>query len=347
MPRRSRHERGLTLGELAARHNCAVSGGDAAIRVHRAAPLDRADSHSVAFFLSRAYLQDLRSTSAAAVILSERDRDECPVPALVTPEPYRVYACVADELHPLLPLRPGVHPQATVSPAASVDADCEVSAGARVAAAATLAGGVFVGPNVTVGPGARIGEGTRLLANAGVSEGVAVGRRCLVHPGAVLGSDGFGQAPDEGGSWRKIPQLGSLRIGDDVEIGANTVIDRGALDDTVIGDGVRLDNLIQIGHNVHVGAHTAIAAGCMIAGSARIGRRCRIAGNVGIAGHLSICDDVVLLARTVVTRSIGKPGAYAGSMTPMEEVSSWRRNAARFRHLDELHRRVRRLERGK
>lgn len=345
MPRRSQHERGLTLSELARRHACELRG-DPGIRVHRAAPLDRADSRSIAFFLSRAYLQDLRATSAAAVILSERHLEACPAPALLTPEPYRVYACVADELHALLPLNPGVHPQATVSPQASVDASCEVSAGARVAAGASLARGVLVGPNATIGPGARVGEDTRLLANTNVSEGVVLGRRCLVHPGAVLGSDGFGQAPDEGGSWRKIPQLGSVRVGDDVEIGANTVIDRGALENTVIGNGVRLDNLIQIGHNVQIGEHTAIAAGCMIAGSARIGRRCRIAGNVGIAGHLEICADVVLLARTVVTRSITKPGAYAGSMTPMEEVSSWRRNAARFRHLDALHKRVRRLERG-
>ena len=345
MSRRSEHERGLTLGELAERHACEVRG-DPGARVHRAAPLDRADARSIAFFLSRAYLEDLRSTSAAAVILSERYLDDCPVAALLTPDPYRVYACVADELHALLPLKPGIHPQATVSSGARVDASCEVSAGARIAAGATLARGVFVGPNATIGAGAAIGEDTRLLANIHVSERVVVGRRCLVHPGAVLGSDGFGQAPEEGGSWRKIPQLGSVRIGDDVEVGANTVIDRGALAETVIGDGVRLDNLIQVGHNVQIGEHTAIAAGCMIAGSARIGRRCRIAGHVGIAGHLEICDDVVLLARTIVSRSIRKPGAYAGSMTPMEEVSSWRRNAARFRHLDELHKRVRRLERG-
>ena len=244
------------------------------------------------------------------------------------------------------PWSPGVHPHASVAPGASLDETCEVAAGARVAAGAVLERGVRVGANVTVGAKACIGADTRLLANVTVCERVRIGRRCLVHPGAVLGSDGFGQAPDKDGSWRKIPQLGSVRIGDDVEIGANTVIDRGALDDTVIASGVRLDNLIQIGHNVHIGEHTAMAAGCMIAGSARIGRRCRIAGHVGVAGHLEICDDVVLLARTVVTRSISKPGAYAGSMTPMEEVSSWRRNAARFRHLDELHRRVRRLERG-
>lgn len=346
MPRRSKHERGLTLRELAERHDCAVRG-DPGIRVYRAAPLGRADAGSVAFFLSRAYLKDLRSTSAGAVILNERYVEECPVPALLTTDPYRVYAGIADELHALLPLEPGVHRHATVSSAASVDASCEVSAGARIGAGATLARGVFVGPNATVGPRAGIGEDTRLLANTHLSDGVAVGRRCLVHPGAVLGSDGFGQAPDEGGSWRKIPQLGTVRVGDDVEIGANTVIDRGALEDTVIANGVRLDNLIQVGHNVHIGEHTAIAAGCMIAGSARIGRRCRIAGHVGIAGHLEICDDVVLLARTIVSRSISKPGAYAGSMTPMEEVSSWRRNAARFRHLDALHKRVRRLERGR
>jgi len=346
MQRLSQHERGLTLGELARRNDCALRGKPD-IRVHRVAPLARADSRCIAFFLQRAYLDDLRATSAAAVILSERYAGDCPVAALLTPDPYGAYARVADDLHALAPLNPGVHPHATVSSGAGVDSSCEVSPGARVGAGAVLERGVFLGPNVTVGAGARIGEGSRLLANAVICEEVRIGRRCIVHPSAVLGSDGFGQAPAEDGSWCKIPQLGSVRVGDDVEIGAGAVIDRGALEDTVIGDGARLDNLIQVGHNVHIGEHTAIAAGCMIAGSARIGRRCRIAGSVGIAGHLEICDDVVLLARTVVTRSVREPGAYAGSMTPMEEVSSWRRNAARFRRLDELYRRVRRLERRK
>jgi len=307
MQRLSQHERGLTLGELARRNDCALRGKPD-IRVHRVAPLARADSRCIAFFLQRAYLDDLRATSAAAVILSERYAGDCPVAALLTPDPYGAYARVADDLHALAPLNPGVHPHATVSPGAGVDSSCEVSPGARVGAGAVLERGVFLGPNVTVGAGARIGEGSRLLANAVICEEVRIGRRCIVHPSAVLGSDGFGQAP---------------------------------------ADGARLDNLIQVGHNVHIGEHTAIAAGCMIAGSARIGRRCRIAGSVGIAGHLEICDDVVLLARTVVTRSVREPGAYAGSMTPMEEVSSWRRNAARFRRLDELYRRVRRLERRK
>ena len=345
MQRRSQHERGLALGELARRHGCELRG-QPGVRVHRVSTLARADDGSVAFFLNQAYLNDLRSTRAGAVILSEPHAPECPVAALVTPNPYRVFAGVADELHELTPPAAGIHADATVSIDASVDATCEVAAGARVAAGVRLASGVYVGPNATVGPGASIGEDSRLLANSTVCEGVTMGSRCLVHPGAVLGSDGFGNAPDAGGRWRKIPQLGFVRIGNDVEIGANTTIDRGALEDTVIGDGVRLDNLIQIGHNVRIGEHTAMAAGCAIAGSVRIGRRCRLAGNVGVAGHLEICDDVVLLARTVVTRGIGKPGAYAGSMTPMEEVASWRRNAARFRHLDALHKRVRRLERS-
>ena len=316
------------------------------MRVHRASTLAGAEAGSVAFFLNQTYLNDLRSTRASAVILSEPHAVECPVAALITSEPYRIFAGVADELHELLPPAAGIHADATVSADASVDEACEVAAGARVAAGATLARGVYVGPNATVGDGARIGEDTRLLANSTVCEGVTVGKRCLVHPGAVLGSDGFGNAPDRGGSWRKIPQLGAVSIGDDVEIGANTTIDRGALEDTVIGDGVRLDNLIQIGHNVRIGEHTAMAAGCAIAGSVKIGSRCRFAGHVGVAGHIAICDDVLLLARTVVTRPIRKPGAYAGSMTPMEGVSSWRRNAARFKHLDALYQRVRRLERS-
>ncbi len=346
MQRRSQHERGLTLSELARRHDCTLRG-EPGVRIHRAAPLGRADSGSIAFFLNQAYLNDLRTTRAGAVILSEPHAPECPVAALITPEPYRVYACVADELHELLPPDSGIHAHATVSPDAGVDETCEVAAGARVAAGATLAPGVYVGPNATVGANARIGEDTRLLANTTVCEGVTIGKRCILHPGAVLGSDGFGNAPEEGGRWRKIPQLGSVRIGDDVEVGSNTVIDRGALEDTVIGDGVRLDNLIQIGHNVHIGAHTAMAAGCAISGSVKIGRRCRIAGQVGMAGHIEICDDVVLLARTVVTRSVAKPGAYAGSLTPMEDVSSWRRNAVRFKHLDALYKKVQRLERSK
>ncbi|MYA31777.1 MAG: UDP-3-O-(3-hydroxymyristoyl)glucosamine N-acyltransferase [Gammaproteobacteria bacterium] len=345
MQRRSHHERGLTLSELARRHDCQLRGEPDA-RIHRASTLAGADAGSVAFFLNQAYLNDLRSTGAGAVILSEPHAAECPVATLITPDPYRVFAGVADELHALLPPAAGIDADATVSADASVDGTCEVAAGARVAAGATLARGVYIGPNATVGPRAQIGADSRILPNSAVCEGVTIGKRCLVHPGAVLGSDGFGNAPDAGGRWRKIPQLGAVRIGDDVEIGANTTIDRGALEDTVIGDGVRLDNLIQIGHNVVIGEHTAMAAGCLIAGSAKIGRRCRIAGNVGVAGHIDICDDVVLLARTVVTRPIRKPGAYAGSMTPMEEVSSWRRNAARFKHLDALYKRVLRLERS-
>ena len=345
MQRRLHHRRGLTLDELARRHACALRG-EPAVRVHRVAPLARADSGCIAFFLQRSYLEDLRATSAAAVILSERDARECPVAALVTPDPYGAYARIADDLHGLLPLKAGIHPQAAVSQDASVPSSCQVSAGAWVGAGAVLAQGVFVGPNVTVGEGARIGEGSRLLAKAAVCEGVVIGKRCIVHPGAVVGSDGFGNAAQADGSWRKIPQLGSVRVGDDVEIGANTVIDRGALEDTVVGDGVRLDNLVQVGHNARIGEHTAIAGCVAIAGSARIGRRCRIAGQVGINGHIEICDDVVLLARTIVTRSITEPGAYAGSMTPMETVASWRRNAARFRHLDDLYRRVRRLEKA-
>lgn len=345
MQRRSQHDRGLTLDQLARRHDCALRG-QPGVRVHRVAPLARADSRCIAFLVQRAYLDDLRATSAGAVILSGRYAGECPVAALITPDPYGVYARVADDLHALLPLNPGIHPDASLSPEAAVDPSCEIGAGARVAAGSVLEQGVFVGSNVTVGAGARIGENTRLLANAAICEEVRIGRRCIVHPGAVVGSDGFGQAPEEGGGWRKIPQLGSVRVGDDVEIGANTVIDRGAMDDTLVGNGVRLDNLIQVGHNAHIGEHTAIAGCVAIAGSARIGRRCRIAGQVGISGHLQICDDVALLARTIVTRSITEPGAYAGSMTPMEEVASWRRNAARFRHLDDLYRRVRRLEKA-
>jgi len=187
----------------------------------------------------------------------------------------------------------------------------------------------------------KLGADTRLVANITLCNSVVVGERCLMHPGVVIGGDGFGLAPSEG-EWLKVPQIGGVRIGDDVEIGSNTTIDRGAIDDTIIENGVKLDNQIQIGHNVRIGAHTAIAGCTGISGSTTIGARCMIAGQVGVAGHLSICDDVVVTGRTFVNSSIRKPGYYSGGLTA-DEASRFRKNAARFHRLDELARQVRKL----
>src|SRR5690606_3781952 len=250
----------LTLGELAERFDCTLHGpGDAVVA--RVATLSNAGPETVAFLANPAYAKLLGTTRAGAVILDERHRAQCPVPCLVARNPYATYARVAAVLHPQRPPRPGVHPSAVVA------ADCDVASSAEIGPHVTVGAGSTVGDSAIIGPGSTLGErveigaGTRLAARVSILDGVRIGRRCIVHPGAVIGSDGFGFAEDfahEG--WVKVPQLGGVRIGDDVEIGANTTIDRGAIEDTVIEDGVKIDNLVQIAHNVRVGAHTAMAA---------------------------------------------------------------------------------------
>ncbi len=236
-----------------------------------------------------------------------------------------------------------MHPAAVVEPGAVVDPTAWIGAGCFVAGNAQIGARVFLGPGCIALAGAIIAEDTRLVARVTVCEDVRIGARCLLHPGSVIGADGFGQAPDAG-RYVKVPQLGAVVIGDDVEIGANTTIDRGTIGDTVIEDGVRIDNLVQIGHNVRIGAHTVIAGCVGISGSTTVGRRCMIGGMVGMAGHLTICDDVVVTGGSAVMGSIHKPGMYSGTLHAVE-TRLFRRNAARFQHLDELARRVHRLER--
>jgi UDP-3-O-[3-hydroxymyristoyl] glucosamine N-acyltransferase len=225
-----------------------------------------------------------------------------------------------------------VHPEAQVGPFAVV--------GPR----AVVGERAFVGPHCVLETGVEVGPDTRLVARVTLCHGVRLGARCLVQPGAVVGGDGFGFAPERG-TWVKVPQVGSVLVGDDVEIGANTTIDRGAIGDTVIEDGVKLDNQIQVGHNVRIGAHTAMAACVGVSGSTTIGRRCQIGGAVGIVGHLSICDDVAVTGYTMVSHSITKPGVYSGGI-PAEEAPAWRRIVGRLKRIDALARRVAALERG-
>jgi UDP-3-O-[3-hydroxymyristoyl] glucosamine N-acyltransferase len=217
-----------------------------------------------------------------------------------------------------------------------------IAACAVVESAATVAEHAYVGPGCVVGAGASIGQHSELGANVTLGRGVRIGARCILHPGAVIGADGFGFAREPEG-WLKVPQLGGVVIGDDVEVGACTTIDRGAIDDTVVEDGVKLDNNIQVAHNVRIGAHTIVAACVGISGSTVIGKRCMIAGAVGFVGHLHIADDVVITGQTMVNRSISEPGVYSSAL-PMDEAKRWRRNSARFRQLDELARRLRALE---
>lgn len=330
-----------TLGQLAARFGL-VLRGDPDASVTRVATLRDAGPGSVTFLANPRYRRYLGETRATAVIVDEAAASDCTVSALVTRNPYAAYARIAAFLHPQ-PVMPAlVHPSAVVDPTAQVAASAHVAAMAVVEAGASIGERAVIGAGSVVGAGCVIGADTRLAARVTLYHGVRLGERCIVHSGVVIGADGFGIAQDTDG-WVKVPQLGSVRIGNDVEIGANTTIDRGAIDDTVIEDDVKLDNQIQIAHNVRIGAHTAIAGCVGISGSTTIGRRCMIGGAVGIAGHLEIADNVAVLGLTLVSRSITKPGIYSSSI-PAMEAGDWRRVVARVKHLDELFDRVRSLE---
>jgi UDP-3-O-[3-hydroxymyristoyl] glucosamine N-acyltransferase len=330
-----------SLGELAAAFGCELAG-DPAVEVNRVATLANAGGDCLSFFANTLYRDDLRATGAAAVIVREEDVDDCPVAALIAADPYLAYARMAALLHPDPELQPGIHDRAWVSENADIAATAEVSANVSIADNVLIGDGVYVGPGAVIGPRCHIGDGTRILANATLVQDVKMGQRCLVHPGAVIGADGFGNAQSSDG-WVKVPQVGGVRVGDDAEIGANSTIDRGAIDDTVIGNGVRIDNLVQIAHNVQVGDHTAMAAYTGISGSTVIGKRCMFAGQAGVVGHITICDDVVVGGATMISKDITRPGFYTGSF-PGEEDRTWKRRVARFRRLDELTARVGALE---
>ncbi len=329
--------RTYTLGEIAARFDLALRG-DPATPIAGVATLARAGADRIAFLANPRYRKQLPATAAGAVVLRAADADACPVACLVARDPYAAFARIATlfEARPSRP--PGIHPGAVIDPSAEIAADAHIGPFVSIGARSRIERGAVLGPGCVIGEDCVVGEGCELVARVTLVARVRLGKRVLVHPGAVLGADGFGLAM-EAGRWLKVPQLGGVTIGDDCEIGANTTIDRGAIEDTVLEEDVRLDNQIQIGHNVHIGAHTAMAGCAAVAGSARIGRHCLIGGGAGIAGHIELCDRVVVTAMTLVTHSIHAPGEYS-SGTPVQDNRSWRKNAARFKHLDELARRL-------
>ncbi len=333
--------RPVTLRELASLYDCDLDG-DGETVVNRVATLSGAGADSVTFLANPHFRSQLRGTRAAAVILQEQHREDCPVASLVSANPYATYARVAAFLHPPHDIEPAVHATAAIAGDAIVAESARIGPQVVVGSASIVGEGAVIGAGCVIGADVRIGAGSRLLARVTVLDGVTVGERCVIHAGAVIGSDGFGFAEDEG-RWVKVPQLGGVTIGDDVEIGANTTVDRGTIENTVIEDGVKLDNLVQIAHNVRIGAHTVMAAMSGAAGSTRIGRRCKIGGGVVMINHLEICDDVMFTFRSVVTKSVREPGVYGGSL-PAEEAQRWRRSAARFRQLDSLNERVRAIE---
>lgn len=331
----------VTLGELAERFGLALVGDPGTV-VRGVATLRAAGPDQIAFLANPAYRRHLPETRAAAVILGEADRDAAPGAVLVSRNPYADFARIAALFEPPVPRHAGIHPSAVIDPEATVEDGASIGPHVSVGPRTRIARGAIVGPGCVIGEDCVVGEGSELVARVTLVRRVRLGRRVLVHPGAVLGADGFGIAMDRG-AWVKVPQLGGVVVGDDCEIGANTTIDRGALDDTVLEDGVKLDNLVQIGHNVRVGAHSAFAGCVGVAGSAKIGRHCTAGGGAIILGHLELVDHVHITAATVVTRSILKPGQYSG-LFPFDDNASWEKNAATLRQLHTLRERLRALE---
>jgi UDP-3-O-[3-hydroxymyristoyl] glucosamine N-acyltransferase len=321
----------FSLGELAVRFGLKLRG-EPSLTIRSVASLARAHSGALSFLANSRYRRQLESTCATAVLIAPADEAHCPVAALIDPNPYLAYARIATLLHPEMQSPAGIHPTAVVASGARVAASASIGPLAVIEDDVEIGERVLVGPGCIVQRGARVGADTKLLSRVSLYAGVTLGQRCTLHAGAVIGADGFGFAPDAG-TWVKVPQVGSVLIGDDVEIGANTTIDRGAIDDTVVEQGVKLDNQIQVGHNVSIGAHTAIAACTGISGSTVIGKRCQIGGDVGFAGHLTIADDVVVTGCTLVSASIKQPGSYSSGM-PAVETRKWRRLVAHFRRLD-------------
>jgi UDP-3-O-[3-hydroxymyristoyl] glucosamine N-acyltransferase len=334
---------GTTLAELARRTGTQVEG-DGATAIARVTTLERGGADAIAFLANPKYRAQLAGTSAAAVIVAPEAAGGTDKPKLVSAQPYATYAKVAAILHPPRRAPAGVHPSAVVDASARIDATASIGPLVAIGARAIVGARAVIGPGAVIGADAEIGDDVVLHGNVTVYDGCVVGPRTMVHSGAVIGADGFGMAEEEG-RWLRIPQVGRVVVGADCDIGANTTIDRGAIEDTVIEDDVKLDNQIQIAHNCRIGRHTAIAGCVGIAGSASIGRNCRIGGAAGIGGHISIADGTVIGGGTSVTSTIDRPGVYTG-MFPVLPHRDWQKVAARLRRLDELADRVRALERA-
>lgn len=336
----------VSVSDLAALLGAEVVG-DGSLLISRISTLESADRNAISFLANSKYREQLAQTQAACVLIGQLDASAARhLPSsLICADPYLAYARLTqwwrhkERSQP----KPGVHPSAVIAASAYIHPSASVGPLVVVGEYAHIEAGVVLHAHSSVGDGARIGEETLFHSRAVVAAACQIGRRAIVHSGAVIGADGFGFAPTEEGHWAKIEQLGGVRVGDDVEIGANTCIDRGALDDTVLGNGVKLDNLVQIGHNVRVGDHTAMAGCVGIAGSARIGAHCTLGGGAIVLGHLQIVDHVHISAATVISKSLLKPGHYSG-VFPADSHAQWEKNAATLKQLHALRERLRHLE---
>jgi UDP-3-O-[3-hydroxymyristoyl] glucosamine N-acyltransferase len=326
-----------SLAELAERFGLELRG-DGAVRIRGVGTLAAARPGELGFLANPKYRRDLAGTAASAVVLAAADADASPAPCLVAASPYAAFARIAALFDPEPAVVPGIDPSARIAPDAAIDPTAQVGPFVAIGARSRIGAGAVLGPGVVVGDDCEVGPGCVLGARVTLVVRVRLGAHVRIHPGAVLGADGFGLAMD-GGRWVKVPQRGGVVVGDHCEIGANTTIDRGALDDTVLEEDVRLDNQIQIGHGVRIGAHTAMAGCAAVAGSSRIGRYCLIGGGAGIVGHIELCDRVTVAAMSLVTRSIAEPGEYSSTL-PAQDIRAWRRTGARLRQLDELARKI-------
>ncbi|MFG0409147.1 UDP-3-O-(3-hydroxymyristoyl)glucosamine N-acyltransferase [Pseudomonas sp. NY5710] len=331
----------MTLGQLAEALGATLQGPEA-LQITGLATLQEAGPGQLTFLANPQYRKYLDNCQAGAVLLKAADAESFAGNALVVADPYLAYARISHLFDPKPKAVAGIHPSAVVAEDAQVDASASIGPFAVIESGARIGANVSIGAHCFIGARCVVGEGGWLAPRVTLYHDVTIGKRVVIQSGAVIGGEGFGFA-NEKGIWRKIAQIGGVTIGDDVEIGVNTAVDRGALSDTRIGNGVKLDNQIQIAHNVQIGDHTAMAACVGISGSTRIGKHCMLAGGVGLVGHIDICDNVFISGMTMVTRSITEPGSYS-SGTAMQPLADWRKSAARIRHLDDMAKRLQQLE---
>lgn len=318
--------------------------GDEQVIINGLSSLQDAQANQISFLANPQYRKQLADTQAGAVLLTEKDAQAYAGNCLVVADTYLAFARISHLFDPKPKAQPGIHPSAHIDETAEVDATASIGPGVVIEAEAKIAANVIIGAHSFIGARSRIGANSWLAPRVTLYHDVKTGERTVIQSGAVIGGEGFGFAKHQG-AWHKIAQIGGVTIGDDVEIGANTCIDRGALKDTLIGNGVKIDNQIQIAHNVEVGDHTAMAACVGISGSTKIGKHCMLAGGVGLVGHIELCDNVFVTGMTMVTHSITEPGAYS-SGTAMQPAAEWKKSAVRFRQLDEISKRVRKMEKA-
>jgi UDP-3-O-[3-hydroxymyristoyl] glucosamine N-acyltransferase len=335
----------LTLADIAEKLGGTVYG-DATARIDRIATLANATIGCISFLTNKKYRDKLAHCAASAVLIHPNElafcQANCTISVIVLNNPYLGYAKLAQMMDTTPGQNCGIAPSAVIAKTAQVGDDVSIGANTVIADGVVIENDVVIGAGCFIGDNSKIGQNTRLWANVSIYHGVSIGKSCLFQSGAVIGSDGFGYAPD-GKTWVKIPQLGGVTIGDNVEIGANTTVDRGALDDTIIGNGVIIDNQCQIAHNVIIGENTAMAGGSMIAGSTTVGANCALAGKVGIAGHLNVVDNVLITAMGLVIKDITEPGSYSSGMSIMPN-REWRKSNVRMRQLDEMYQKIRKTE---